>query len=219
MEIYSNSEKNKEAKKNFSSLDFWIERWGSEKENYIPGKLSLYKGNLKALKKIINRNNICLNRKYVLDAATGKGFYSQFYRKYYQSAIFSCDISPWIVQKMKEKKFFSCVLDLGSEYEEFKKIFSIKFDWVHCTQTLVHMVRDDHFIRACNNLSSCVKEGKYLLIGDRFLPDPEKAGKKHIKLRFPIDYEIQFRRNGLHIIDIEPSFGVRGQLLLFKKGK
>jgi hypothetical protein len=220
LEIHSLIEENEQTKEDcFSSVDFWKDRWGTEKEEYVPGPLYMYKANLRALKTIIKRNDIDLTHKYILDACCGKGFYSSFYRKYYSPSLLSIDVSDWVTERMRQKGFYSWSISLLEDDVFFTDSVGTEFDWVHCTQALVHMIEQEHFERACINLYNSISPTGYLLVGDRFLPDPEKAGKKHIKLRYVGDYTKIFEELGLQYIDIEKSFPIGGALLLFKKDK
>lgn len=212
------------------SVDFWKARWEKEKESYISGPLYLYKGGLRGLKNLIDRNNLDFQGKIVLEASCGKCFYASFYRK--KEAEVDCtDISGWVVENARSKGFNYGVWNL-CEKGNFP-FPGKKYNYVHCTQTLVHLLTDEHFRTGCENLVDKVEVGGYLIVGDRFLPD-KKIDKPHIRYRTVGDYiltmvgvsstfakcrshEGAWIETTLRFIDCVPTFPLGGRILLFRQ--
>jgi len=113
---------------------------------------------------------------------------------------------------LKTKGFEAWEWDIGKEPFPSLRCYS----WVHCTQTLVHLIDEDLFCKACGHLVQVVALGGHLLVGDRFLPD-RKINKIHIKYREVGQYILEFTKHNLKLIDVVPSFPLMGRLLLFQK--
>jgi len=145
-------------------------------------------------------------------ATGGKGFYSTFYYRLGVPLVSCADVSPWAVQYLKTKGFEAWEWDIGKEPFPSLRCYS----WVHCTQTLVHLIDEDLFCKACGHLVQVVALGGHLLVGDRFLPDC-KINKIHIKYREVGQYILEFTKHNLKLIDVVPSFPLMGRLLLFQK--
>lgn len=200
----------------FDSRVFWKERWEKEQESYIPGPISLYKHNLKALKFLIEKHNLNFTEKRVLDVSCGKNFYSTFYKRL--GAKVDCsDLSWWVVMRAKKKGFVSFIWDIGKDTPlPFK---NSRYDFIHCTQTLVHLISDEEFQIGCQNLVRELRVGGFLIVGDRFLPD-KKIDKPHIKYRTVSDYILALtKNNNMKLVDVVLSFPPGGRILLFCRRK
>lgn len=199
----------------FSPNHFWKDRWTKEQEKYIPCSLNIYKGNLKAIKALILKHYVILKNTKVLDVGCGKGLYSEFYVRQ-GGNVSCCDISEWVVGRMRGEGRKADLWDFSSE-EEFP-FGNQKYYLVHCAQTLVHVVDDEKFKTACINLGRRVEKGGYIILGDRFLPD-RKINKIHIKYRTVVDYIMEITKNtGIKFLDVIPSFPLGGRILIFRRG-
>lgn len=143
--------------------------WPNWPESY---NLILYKKYLKGFENVINElsknYSFLLNDKInVFETGPGTGFYTNYFYRAGVKNYTGADISEESVKNLKAKyPEFNFVRKDISEDDEFVKDNTGKFDLICIVDVLLHITDDTKFKRAVKNISSLVKPGGFIIVGD-----------------------------------------------------
>ncbi|MCC6864613.1 MAG: class I SAM-dependent methyltransferase [Ignavibacteria bacterium] len=143
--------------------------WPNWPESY---NLILYKKYLKGFENVINElsknYSFLLNDKInVFETGPGTGFYTNYFYRAGVKNYTGADISEESVKNLKVKYTeFNFVRKDISEDDEFVKDNTGKFDLICIVDVLLHITDDTKFKRAVKNISSLVKPGGFIIVGD-----------------------------------------------------
>jgi SAM-dependent methyltransferase len=143
--------------------------WPNWPESY---NLILYKKYLKGFEKVINdlqqKYSFPLNENIkVFEAGPGTGFYTNYFYQAGVKKYTGADISESSINKLKGKypefNFFRKDISLTDEFINENKE---TFDLINIVDVLLHITDDNKFRNAVSNLSSMLKHGGYIIVGD-----------------------------------------------------
>lgn len=143
--------------------------WPNWPESY---NLIVYKKYLIGFEKVINdlqanygfQLNDSIN---IFEAGPGTGFYTNYFHQAGIKDYTGADISETSIIKLKSKyPGYSFIRKDISEDDKFISENESKFDLVNIVDVLLHITDDEKFRRAVKNLSSLVKPGGYIIVGD-----------------------------------------------------
>lgn len=143
--------------------------WPNWPESY---NLILYKKYLKGFEKVINdlQKNYKFNLKNsitVFEVGPGTGFYTSYFWNAGIEQYTGADISESSVNKLKAKfPNYTFSRKNISDYDDFINSHKNSFDLICIVDVLLHITDDMKFRSAVDNLSSMLKPGGYIIIGD-----------------------------------------------------
>lgn len=142
-------------------------------------------------------------RSRIFDIGSGTGFYLRLWRELGAKEIWGADLTSAAVRKLNESFPGLPVvqLDIGERLE--RPIGS--FDAVSIFDVLFHVVDDDRYETAIQNLSEIIFPGGYLLLSDNFVHAKPTRSEHHIS-RTKVLIEGTLERNGFEIVRRTPMF-------------
>lgn len=146
----------------------------------------------------------------IIDAGFGDGYFLNFFQKKYpKSEIYGVDIS----EDAKEKVSFKNKENLRvGDLTNFN--IDMKFDIVHCFDVLYHILDDEDYSIAIQNL--CNTSSNYLILHERFLARTPLYSSSHVRFR-ERDYTTQLlNRNGFFLYRKKPTHFFAVGVYLYK---
>lgn len=197
----------------YNPKEYWQERLSSQELTVATVGYSglgleyntwLYWQRFHALERGIKKFGLNVNGKSVLDVGVGSGAYIPFWQKMNANGITGVDLTNASVNTLQQKfphlRFFQ--LDITAEISSLNYQ---DFDIITCFDVLFHIIDDDAFSRAINNLSDLLIPGSILIISDGFCTDPW-GPKFHEYHRSFKNYQSELNKNQLSVVHIEPIF-------------
>ena len=136
-----------------------------------------YKARIRALSKLLKEKAISPSGKRILDIGVGTGFYIDYWKKLGARSIVGLDITEKSVSELEKKypeyKFVStniCDKQLESA------ILDEKFDIITAFDVLFHIVEEDEFEQAIENIKCLSHHETKIIISDSFLKEPRPVG-------------------------------------------
>ncbi len=165
----------------------------------------LYKLQLLVLKDTLRKHYISLPGKKVLDVGCGTGFFSRFYLRN-RAQVTGIDITTTSVEalriSLKDGKFIT--MDISERIPANEEFLEDRFDIINMLNVIFHIVEDEKFEIALENLAVCMKEGGYLLLSDYF-GDRDIFPAPNTKLRGLKRYK-SLEERGVKILEIIPMY-------------
>ncbi len=127
----------------------------------------LYQAQTDCLTKLLEKNKIDLSDKRILDIGSGTGFFVDYYLKRGAEKITGLDISETSVNYLS--KVFTGCLFFVEDISNTSLDYLGSFDFVSVISMIYHIVDDNLFKKAVNNLCMLCKSRGYLLISDAFM--------------------------------------------------
>lgn len=165
---------------------------------------ALYAMQSDTLDMLLSTANISLAEKRVLDVGSGIGYYINYFQQRGAKNIIGIDIAPTSVsylQKTYPQYQFQCT-DIGSSSGI---TIDGKFDFISAISVLYHIVDDDRFASALNNICSYLAPGGFLVLTDMFRKTLQLTAR-HAKFRTTDSYSSVFAAYNLKIIDQLPMY-------------
>lgn len=139
-----------------------------------------------------------------LDIGSGTGFYIDLWSKLKINYVEGSDLTEVAVQKLSDKfksnKFYQ--LDISSDLDNK---FVNQYDVVSAFDILFHIVDDNGFNIAIENISKMVKKNGIFVLSDNFIKGPETRSVHHVSRTFE-NYKSVLEKNGFKIIRQRPMF-------------
>jgi SAM-dependent methyltransferase len=165
----------------------------------------LYKARLRALSKLLRRHKIDVRGKRVLDLGVGNGFYIEYWKKMQASSISGVDITDKSISSLKTKY---------PEYEFMQADISSTglciqgtFDLITVFDVLFHIVDEEKFEQAIDNIRKLATRDTKILLTDSFLKEAGVIGF-HENHRTLQRYQEVLSETGFKMIDLRPVFYV-----------
>jgi len=180
--------------------------WPNWPESY---NLILYKKYLKGFENVINdlqkNHGFRLDEyKQVFEAGPGSGFYTSYFWKAGVKFYTGADISDSSVKKLKNKfTEFGFIRKNISETDEIIEINRNKFDLICIVDVLLHITDDHKFRSAVENLSTMLKPGGFLIIGDAISVFSKKNHSEGSKYNTDVSRHISYLNELLMVNDIK----------------
>ncbi|WP_322487907.1 class I SAM-dependent methyltransferase [Chloroflexus sp.] len=163
----------------------------------------LYKRRLETLTAGLVQLSYTLHGKKILEIGCGTGFYTEFFNTKNITRYLGIDITRISVKKLKKK--YPSFDFICADVANFNTTNTENFDIVFIADVLFHIVDDQRFKNALQNVIDCLKPGGLLIVSD-VLPRETKQTAAHVRLRSYNDYEQTLRSLHVDIVHIEPIF-------------
>ncbi len=195
------------TEKKYVPENFWDERLDREWNLRGVGHLGyglrynnwLYKSQARALKKLVRNAGIDLPNSDVLDVGSGTGFWLDFFRDNGARKVAGADLADSAVRQLQERYPDLDIhqLNIGDEPQDIGK-----FDVVNIISVLYHIVDEDAFARAIENLAALVKPGGWLILSDK-MASTDVVGNPHVRFRSEERYRTAAEKLSLSIESTE----------------
>ncbi len=162
----------------------------------------LYQARQLATSRLIRRAGLRTDGTRLLDLGTGIGAWIPFWRKLSVREIVGIDVSKTAVRRAQER-FPSCRFLVGDVSRELPVLGP--FDVVTAFDVLYHIVEENAFAKAIQNIAGLVSEDGAVIIMDGFGRQPRRPSP-HVHFRSRLQYERALERNGLAILAEQPVF-------------
>jgi SAM-dependent methyltransferase len=174
----------------------------------------LYAAQADALYDLAARWNVPFQDASVLDVGSGIGFFVNFFRERGVRVVVGLDIAPTSVQYLREAfpEYEFQVSDIGERQSGGK----CEFDIVSAFNVLYHIVDDNRFKQALENLALSTKLDGYLIISDCFIDS--RMTPRHVRFRALAHYAEVFDGLGLRILESLPVYYLMNRVFVPKLG-
>lgn len=163
----------------------------------------MYKVRKRVFLKKLSLLNLDYNNINVLDVGSGSGFYIGIWNELGVKKIVGCDLTKVAVKNLNtlfpNNKFLE--LDISND----KIPISEKFDIISAFDMLFHIVDDDKYTKAIENIYSLLKPGGIFIFSENFIHQTPKNNKYQIS-RSLNDIELIVKRCGFEILNRSPMF-------------
>jgi len=200
-------------KENYNPKKFWEQRLSNQTLDICSVGYSglgytynswLYRTRFAALSRALFKTHLQIDGKSVLEGGVGSGIYLPFWQHHGARTIIGIDITEASVKALTirypQHSFFE--RDLTTDELD---VPGAPFDIVTAQDVLFHIIDDDGFSRAIQNLSKLLRSNGYLIISDGFCNKPW-GPVFHEYHRSRSHYERELNILGIRIIHIEPIF-------------
>lgn len=163
----------------------------------------LYIAQSDSLNLLLDRNQISLDDKSVVDIGSGNGYYIDFMIKHGVNQIVGLDITQSSVDYLQET-FPECAA-FKADISDLYLPISDKFDLLTAISVLFHITDDEKFSQSIQNIATLTKPGGYAILSDTFTK-PIINPVSHVRFRSISTYEHELTRAGFKILDLVPMF-------------
>lgn len=165
----------------------------------------VYKVRTEALWELFRKYRWPIKSRAVLDVGCGTGYFIEYWLNRAAHPVIGIDIAETSIKKLKEtfSKAEFYVVDLTEPNPNLNE----RFDYISVFDVLFHIVDDNLFAKAVENLASLCKPGCKIFVTDLF-GSKTVAGVKHCRNRSQNIYVDTFSRSGFKLIDLNPLFFV-----------
>jgi 2-polyprenyl-3-methyl-5-hydroxy-6-metoxy-1,4-benzoquinol methylase len=129
----------------------------------------------------VRRLDLDLTKAKVLDIGSGTGVYIDLWRKFGARDITGLDITNVAVKQLSslfpENKFF--VGDISDPSFKQHAAFA-QYDVISAMDVLFHIVDDERYKTAVENIAAALKPGGYFIYSDSFMKDQTIRGESHV---------------------------------------
>ena len=163
----------------------------------------LYKARLYTLRNILRKRDINFQKMKILDIGVGTGFYINFWEKLGVNDITGIDITTKSVKELTKK--YPKYKFIKANISDKKIPLNEKFDIITAFDVLFHIVKNDDFEQAINNIKKLSHKNAMILITDNFLHE-HKSARGHEYDRTLRYYKKVLSYNSMRIEGIKPIF-------------
>jgi SAM-dependent methyltransferase len=165
----------------------------------------MYKVRVKIFQRVLRKIRLNLKEASVLDIGSGTGFYISLWNNSGAKNVEGADITEVAVDNLRKEfpanEFHR--LDISSPGEAF--IQSKSYDVVTIFDVLFHIVDDEKFQQALNNIHAILNQDGYFILSDNFIHRPTFRSKHHVSRNIK-EFEIALENAGFKIIYRKPAF-------------
>lgn len=140
----------------------------------------------------------------VLDIGSGTGFYLECWRDLGREDIHGMDLTDVAVQKLR-KKFADMTIHCGDIGEHPIEAMDHTFDAISCMDVLFHIVDDEHYAKAFQNIASMLKDEGLFIFSDSWLKGDDIRGT-HIVHRSRTFVAKLLEQAGFDVVEVHPMF-------------
>jgi SAM-dependent methyltransferase len=164
----------------------------------------LYKARFRAMQRALDKLNLHISNKSVVELGVGSGAWIPFWSKFGPSQIVGIDITQTSVRALTKRypqcRFLQediCSPSFRSQEDEF--------DIVTAFDVLFHITDDTSFSYAISNISKLVKSNGWVVVSDSFCPNP--SGPYYHEYHRSYDhYLMELQSANLRPAYLEPIF-------------
>ncbi|OGO63311.1 MAG: hypothetical protein A2029_08490 [Chloroflexi bacterium RBG_19FT_COMBO_47_9] len=165
----------------------------------------IYLTRLNALVDALEKANVSLKGKNVLEVGCGTGFYIDFLKLQGINSYTGLDITEISVQNLSKR--YTDIQFLQADIGDENFSLNHKFDIVLIADVLFHIIDDERFETAITNISNHLLPEATIIISDLFTRFSVDS-KQHCNWRSISQYESVLMKNGLTIQHIQPVFAI-----------
>lgn len=166
----------------------------------------LYKARLQALERGLINNGRTLKGARVLEVGCGTGFYTEYCLRQEVRTYVGVDITSISVETLG-KQYPNFRFIQADITEEIAETVGGDYDVVLAADVLFHIVNDNAFERAIQNLCFALSSDGLLIIADVF-PACTTQVAPHVRLRSLDEFTCLLNENHTRIVHIEPIFAI-----------
>ncbi len=208
----------------FQPKDYWNERLGTTPSLEAVGYLGLgpgYNRWMYRLREHVFRSTVKKLAppvpRRVCDVGAGSGVYIEAWRRVGATSVTGLDIAPNAVRSLERRfpwaRFLE--LDIGDGTGPLEPA---SFDAVSCLDVLIHIVDEERYRAAFNNLTSLLVPGGHLILTDVITDQALEPGR-HVRFRSLRVFREAYQAAGLSLVTQRPTFRwmaepVRGKMTL-----
>lgn len=162
----------------------------------------LYRQKVLALQTALERYDISLTGKAVLDVGCGTGFFIELYSGWGAKAVTGWDITETSVRESR-KRYPHCRIekvDIAAPLATTER-----FDIVNVFDVMYHIMDDDFFAQGLRNTTHLVRPGGYLFLTDRLGGEDSRAAE-HVRFRSLKRYTDILTDSQMILLDFVPVF-------------
>jgi SAM-dependent methyltransferase len=165
----------------------------------------MYQARLTALERGLGILKQSLQGARILEIGCGTGFYTGYCARAGVGAYVGVDITSVSVSRLREKyaQFRFVQADISGEAHEIET----GFDLVLAADVLFHIVQDEGWRKAIQNVASRLRERGLLVVSDVF-PSKTIQVSEHVRFRSLMDYHTELSKVGLRVVHVEPIFAI-----------
>jgi len=164
----------------------------------------LYRVRRIVLRRALARAGVPIEGSTALDVGAGTGFYVRTWLELGASQVTGVDLSDVAVRSLRvEFPTAEFVRDDIADASEAMR--SRRYDMVSAFDVLFHIVDDERFVRAIENIAHITRSGGYLLLSDFFLHGPTIRGRHQVS-RSLSEIDDALRANGFETMLRVPMF-------------
>jgi SAM-dependent methyltransferase len=194
----------------FDAKQYWEKRLGHQFDLCGTGTQGfsrryiqlLYRLKERALWQSIYANNISVSGKSILDVGSGTGFFIEFYSRFQPEMMIGLDITQVSVDRLTHRypAYQFVQADIGEPLE-----LARRFDIINAQDVFYHIVDDQRFDQALENLERLSHPGTSLFFSELFESETI-AEAPHVRFRSQAVYQDGLRRRGFRILDVRPIY-------------
>lgn len=197
----------------FNSSAYWEDRlsqhWGFNAVGFMGlgdgYNQALYQVKGAVFRRTVKTIPVDLSQSRVLDIGSGTGFVLQQWLQLGAKEIVGSDITSFATEQLKQTfpNLEIWQLDAGSPLP--KQLEPARFDYISALDVLYHIVDDDFYRQALQNIGYLLKPGGYFLLADNFLHGPTQRGRHQVSHSLQLIQE-WLHAAGLHIERRVPQY-------------
>ena len=155
--------------------------------------------------KSIGRLNMKWSQNDVLDIGSGTGYYIDLWKELGVANISGCDITEVAVSelngKYRDSSFY--IQDISDCLTD--ELAQNKYHSISAFDVLFHIVDDERFKKALENIYTLLLPGGYFILSDNFIHAETKRGTHHVN-RSVYEFEFVLSEVGFKVMSRIPSF-------------
>lgn len=165
----------------------------------------LYRRKKDCLQAALKKAGVGLESSSVLEIATGTGVYVDLWKRLGVKRMSGIDLSQ-AATDMVQKRFPDYSFNKRDVSEPgLESVVGTDFDIATAIDVLYHVVDDDKFAVALDNLAKVTAHGGFLVIHERFMKNSERAFG-YIRWRTLASYEAALKKAGFEVLFRIPTF-------------
>jgi SAM-dependent methyltransferase len=141
--------------------------------------LWMYRVRRKVLRRALRRAGVSAEGATVLDVGAGTGFYVREWLELGAARVDGIDLSGAAVQALRDA-FPEADFEREDIAEPGDALLGRQYDIVSAFDVLFHIVDDERFARALENIGRITRPGGHLLLSDNFLHGPTVRGRHQV---------------------------------------
>lgn len=165
----------------------------------------MYKVRSVVFRRVSRKLKIDFKKSRVLDIGSGTGFYISLWNQTGSNEVEGADITEVAVERLR-KEFTSNTfhrMDISSPEERF--LMSQKYDIISIFDVLFHIVDDNKFQQALNNIHSLLNDDGYFILSDNLIHSDTYRSEHHVSRNID-DFVGALNKAGFKVIDRRPVF-------------
>jgi SAM-dependent methyltransferase len=200
----------------FNGADYWRERLSGAPSligtgtNAIPiqWQRSLYRGKVRAYRRLLDRSGITVRGKHVVDFGCGSGYFEDIWERHGARRADGIDIVPSMIAALQQRyphRRYVCG-DLAAGTADVAKLGQPNL--VTAIDVFYHIVDDDALVRTLRGLAGLLASDGALLFTDAL---EERETASHVRFRSLNQWRQILHQTGLALLDVEPVFALNNR--------